>query len=57
MINTAPIQTCIVWGWLFLCFPGLQDYEAALKIDPNNKQVCEDADKMRKIIQSSSESW
>ncbi|XP_022331468.2 dynein axonemal assembly factor 4-like [Crassostrea virginica] len=35
---------------------GLQDYEAALKIDPNNKQVCEDADKMRKIIQSSSES-
>lgn len=20
MINTAPIQTCIVWGWLFLVF-------------------------------------
>lgn len=35
---------------------GLQDYEAALKIDPNNKQVREDAEKMRKIIQSSSES-
>ncbi|XP_048734697.1 dynein axonemal assembly factor 4-like [Ostrea edulis] len=35
---------------------GLQDYEAALKIDPNDKQVREDAEKMRKIIQSSSES-
>lgn len=40
----------------YLCFKGLQDYEAALKIDPNNKQVREDAEKMRKIIQSSSES-
>lgn len=40
-----------------LHFTGLQDYEAALKIDPNNKQVREDAEKMRKIIQSSSESW
>lgn len=39
-----------------LHFTGLQDYEAALKIDPNNKQVREDAEKMRKIIQSSSES-
>lgn len=40
----------------YLYFTGLQDYEAALKIDPNNKQVREDAEKMRKIIQSSSES-
>lgn len=40
----------------YLHFTGLQDYEAALKIDPNNKQVREDAEKMRKIIQSSSES-
>lgn len=40
----------------YLYFKGLQDYEAALKIDPNNKQVREDAEKMRKIIQSSSES-
>lgn len=39
-----------------LHFTGLQDYEVALKIDPNNKQVREDAEKMRKIIQSSSES-
>lgn len=40
----------------YLHFTGLQDYEAALKIDPNNKQVREDAEKMRKRIQSSSES-
>ena len=35
-------------------FSGLQDYEAALKIDPNNEQLKKDADKMREIIQSSS---
>ena len=29
------------------------DYEAALKIDPNNEQLKEDAEKVRIIIQSS----
>lgn len=33
---------------------GLQDYECALKIDPNNEQLKADADKIREIIQSSS---
>lgn len=30
---------------------GLQDYEAALKIDPSNKIVQNDAEKIRNIIQ------
>lgn len=47
---------CVFEPKTYLHFTGLQDYEAALKIDPNNKQVREDAEKMRKIIQSSSES-
>lgn len=34
---------------------GLQDYEAALKTDPNNQQLKEDAEKMRQIIQGSVE--
>ena len=29
---------------------GLLDYEAALKIDPNNNEVLEDAENIRKII-------
>lgn len=39
---------------MFTFLLGLQDYECALKIDPNNEQLMEDADKIRKIIQSSS---
>eukprot|EP00795_Rhopilema_esculentum_P012547 gene12547-3242_t len=31
--------------------PALSDYEAALKIEPNNESVRNDADKIRKIIQ------
>ncbi|KAK3097301.1 hypothetical protein FSP39_008500 [Pinctada imbricata] len=38
---------------LELYVEGLQDYEAALKINPNNEQLKQDADKMRSIIQSS----
>ncbi|XP_076443572.1 dynein axonemal assembly factor 4-like isoform X2 [Babylonia areolata] len=34
---------------------GLQDYEAALKMDPNNQQLKEDAEKMRQIIQGNME--
>ena len=34
---------------------GLQDYEAALKIDPNNEQVKEDAERLREYIQTSSD--
>ena len=40
-----------VSGFVFMT--GLMDYEAALKIDGNNSQLIEDADKLRKIIQSS----
>ena len=40
---------------VFLSVAGLQDYEAALKIDPNNAQLKEDAEKMRQVIQGSSE--
>nr|KAG5696328.1 hypothetical protein BaRGS_027938 [Batillaria attramentaria] len=32
---------------------GLQDYEAALKIDPNNEQLKADAEKMRQVLASS----
>lgn len=38
---------------LELYVEGLQDYECALKIDPNNEQLKADADKIREIIQSS----
>ena len=34
---------------------GLQDYEAALKIEPNNEQVKADADRLRDHIQTSSD--
>lgn len=50
-------KKCLFERKTYSYFTGLQDYEAALKIDPNNKQVREDAEKMRKRIQSSSESW
>lgn len=30
---------------------GLQDYEAALKIDPKNKTIEKDAEKIRHVIQ------
>ncbi|XP_060067258.1 dynein axonemal assembly factor 4-like [Ylistrum balloti] len=33
---------------------GLQDYEAALRIDPNNEQLKTDAERIRQVIQSSS---
>lgn len=36
---------------LELYVEGLQDYEAALKIDPSNKIVQNDAEKIRNIIQ------
>ncbi|XP_053575313.1 dynein axonemal assembly factor 4 [Bombina bombina] len=39
---------------LELYVEGLQDYEAALKIDPNNQNVKADAAKIRQIIQGSS---
>ncbi|KAK2164850.1 hypothetical protein LSH36_58g16036 [Paralvinella palmiformis] len=38
---------------LELYVEGLQDYEAALKIDPNNEPLQDDANKIREIIQSS----
>jgi len=31
----------------------LQDYEAALKIDPTNENLISDAEKIRSVIQSS----
>lgn len=34
-----------------LCKIGLQDYEAALKIDSSNKILQNDAEKIRNIIQ------
>ena len=34
-------------------YVGLQDYEAAIKIDPHNTRLTEDADRIRTIIQSS----
>ncbi|XP_078386471.1 dynein axonemal assembly factor 4 [Cetorhinus maximus] len=36
---------------LELYVEGLQDYEAALKIDPSNKIIQEDAEKIRQVIQ------
>ncbi|KAL4613355.1 dyslexia susceptibility 1 candidate gene 1 protein [Arapaima gigas] len=38
---------------LELYVEGLQDYQAALKIDPQNKAVLSDAEKIRQIIQGS----
>lgn len=35
---------------------GLQDYEAALKIDPKNKVIEEDAEKIRQLIQGTMQS-
>lgn len=35
---------------------GLQDYEAALKIDPRNKKIEEDAEKIRHLIQGTMQS-
>lgn len=29
---------------------GLMDYEAALKIEPNNREILEDAENIRKLI-------
>lgn len=36
-----------------LTFKGLQDYQAALKIAPDNEQIQKDADNIRQIIQRS----
>ncbi|XP_043532981.1 dynein assembly factor 4, axonemal [Chiloscyllium plagiosum] len=36
---------------LELYVEGLQDFEAALKIDPNNKTIQDDAEKIRRVIQ------
>ncbi|XP_071488741.1 dynein axonemal assembly factor 4-like [Diadema antillarum] len=33
---------------------GLQDYEAALKIDPKNEQIRQDSERIRKVIQGTS---
>ena len=30
---------------------GLMDYEAALKIEPNNREILEDAENIRKLIE------
>ncbi|GAB1605147.1 dynein assembly factor 4, axonemal-like [Argonauta hians] len=37
---------------LELYVEGLQDYEAALKLEPNNQQLLQDAEEIRKLIQS-----
>eukprot|EP00106_Octopus_bimaculoides_P005017 XP_014772459.1 PREDICTED: dyslexia susceptibility 1 candidate gene 1 protein homolog [Octopus bimaculoides] len=37
---------------LELFVEGLQDYEAALKLDPNNEQLIKDAEEIRRVIQS-----
>ncbi|NXX91556.1 DAAF4 factor, partial [Centropus bengalensis] len=41
---------------LELYMEGLQDYEAALKIDPKNKTIEEDAEKIRQLIQGTRDS-
>lgn len=41
---------------LELYVEGLRDYEAALKIDPDNKALAADAERMRQIIQATDES-
>ena len=43
--------------WFSIHSTGLQDYEAALKIDPNNNEVREDANKIRDVIQKETYSW
>lgn len=40
-----------MYNVLALLLLGLQDYEAALKIDPANELVAQDAEKIRHIIQ------
>ncbi|KAL5004069.1 hypothetical protein ScPMuIL_017525 [Solemya velum] len=50
----AMIRRGTAFCQLELYVEGLQDYEAALKLDPSNAQVKEDADKIRQVIQSSS---
>lgn len=35
---------------------GLQDYEAALKVDPRNKNIEKDAEKIRHLIQGTMQS-
>ena len=37
----------------FHLFVGLQDYQAALKIDPDNEQLKRDEENIRQIVQSS----
>lgn len=46
--NTLALMTDILINVSIL---GLQDYEAALKIDPKNKTIEKDAEKIRHVIQ------
>ena len=46
--------TCMIMMWNI---PGLQDYEAALKLDPKNEQLITDSEKIRHIIQTETVSW
>lgn len=46
--NTLVLMTDILINVSIL---GLQDYEAALKIDPKNKTIEKDAEKIRHVIQ------
>ena len=53
---TKPRHSPRSFSHLFIFFlAGLQDYEAALKIEPDNEKVKADAERLRQHIQTSSE--
>lgn len=56
-LNTELCYTAILWmntETIFSLFKGLQDYQAALKIDPNNSKLQEDTEKIKNIVQGGS---
>lgn len=48
-MNNRLMMTYLVF-FLF-CFAGLQDYQAALKIDPHNETLQADTQRIRDVIQ------
>uniref|UniRef100_H2YFR5 Dynein axonemal assembly factor 4 n=1 Tax=Ciona savignyi TaxID=51511 RepID=H2YFR5_CIOSA len=49
----AHLRRAVAYHGLELYVEALMDYEAALKIDPHNNNIVEDANKLRELIQSS----
>ena len=51
--RSETIERILWFSHLYFLAAGLMDYDAALKLDPNNQHLTEDTQRIRELVQGS----